>query len=84
MCDDSWDDKDAKVVCRMLGFNDGIGIDPTKSSQNDPNPFGNVPSADFSMDDVKCTGEEKNILDCPHSTTHNCIINEGAGVRCSM
>jgi len=35
------------------------------------------------MDDVKCTGEEDNILDCPHSTKDDCGRDEGAGVRCS-
>ena len=79
MCDDSWDDKDAKVLCRMLGFNSGTAIHKTGKG----NPFGNVPSKDFSMDDVACTGTELSIVDCPHSATHNCDITEGAGVRCS-
>ena len=79
VCDDSWNDKGAKVLCRMLGFNNGTAYQGPKSG----GPFGNVPSADFSMDDVKCTGEEFNILDCPHKTSHDCKITEGAGVRCS-
>ena len=86
MCDDVWDDLDAKVVCRMIGFKNGIGVNPTKYAGHpkNNNPFGLVPSADFSMDQVQCTGEETNILDCPHDQTHNCGVNEGAGVRCSM
>jgi len=79
VCDDSWDDKDAKVLCRMLGFNSGTAI---IKPGNKRNPFGNVPSEDFSMDDVACTGTELSIVDCPHSATHNCAITEGAGVRC--
>ena len=77
VCDDYWDDKDAKVVCRMLGFNSGTAFPEGE------HPFGNVTSAYFIMDDVECTGEEFNILDCPHKTSHNCKITEGAGVRCS-
>ena len=74
MCDDSWDDKDATVVCQMLGFNSGIAFtDPI---------FGNVPSANFIMDNVECKGTERSIFYCKHQTTHNCHINEGAGVRC--
>merc|ERR1712098_387856 len=80
VCDDYWDDKDAKVVCRMLGFNSGTGFKgPTESG-----PFGNVTSAYFIMDDVECTGTEQSILDCPHKTIDNCNITEGAGVRCSI
>ena len=60
----------------MIGFNSGRPYNG--------GPFGNVTSKDFSMDDVNCTGEENNILDCPHSKSHNCKITEGAGVRCSI
>lgn len=43
--------------------------------------FGNYPP-EFVMDDVRCTGSESDIMQCPHSTTDNCGSNEGAGVRC--
>ena len=78
VCDDYWDDKDAKVVCRMLGFNSGTAFFGPSG------PFGNVTSANFIMDNVLCTGTEHSILECPHQTTHNCHITEGAGVRCSI
>ena len=81
VCDDHWDDKDAQVVCRMLGFNKGVGF--LGLNTNGGHPFGNVPRADFSMDDVNCTGSEQSILDCPHKTKHNCSVKEGAGLRCS-
>ena len=81
MCDDQWDDKDAKVVCGMLGFNSGTGI---KGHTTKGSPFGNLTRSNFIMDEVKCTGKEHSILDCQHETTHDCGRGEGAGVRCSM
>jgi len=77
ICDDYWDDKDAKVVCRMLGFSTDGAIATTRSQ------FGRV-SRDFIMDDVKCQGSETDINDCNHRDTHNCGRSEGAGVRCRM
>jgi hypothetical protein len=35
------------------------------------------------MDDVRCTGNEASLLDCPHNTVDNCGPDEGAGVICS-
>jgi len=73
VCDDMWDDKDAAVVCRMLGYNSGQAT--TYST------FGQVETS-FIMDDVQCSGYETNITDCPHNSQHNCASYEGAGVRC--
>ena len=73
--DDSWDAMDAKVICRMLGF------DPTNSVATKQSAFGEV-SSDFILDDVQCDGDEHNILECTHSKTHNCNPREGAGVIC--
>jgi hypothetical protein len=73
VCDDFWDQSDALVVCRMLGYSGGI---PKSGSH-----FGTV-STNYAMDDVFCTGSEPSLLECPHSTSHNCEANEGAGVIC--
>ena len=91
VCDDYWGRRDADVACRMLGYDPSTfsydlqyslferysGGEPTKQST-----FGEVPSK-FSMDDVKCTGNEKSLLDCRYKTKDNCGAGEGAGVRCS-
>ena len=45
VCDDSWDDNDARVVCRQLGYSTGVFHAP----------FGSVADA-FSMDNVNCAG----------------------------
>ena len=74
VCDDFWSENDARVVCRMLGMTGGAA---TIRSH-----FGPV-RPDFGMDNVLCGGEEMDILDCPHDSSHNCSPGEGAGVVCS-
>ena len=76
VCDDSWDQDDARVVCRQLGLGD-VGRATTKSH------FGTVPTF-FIMDDVKCSGSERTLQSCIHSRSHNCGESEGAGVVCSQ
>ena len=70
-----WDDKDAQVVCRTLGFSDKNATATTRSK------FGKV-SAVFIMDDVNCDGTESHVSLCPHDATDNCGASEGAGVIC--
>ena len=73
VCDDSWDELDANVICRMLGYSSGLAT--TNSA------YGSV-NSEFIMDDVACTGNEMNIILCPHSSVDNCAASEGAGVIC--
>ena len=35
------------------------------------------------MDDVHCTGTELTLTSCTHTTNHNCVHSEDAGVRCT-
>ena len=58
----------------MLGFTDGRATIESK--------FGSVPD-DFSMDDVSCSGSERDIKECNYSPVDNCGASEGAGVICS-
>ena len=76
VCDDSWDLKDAWVVCNQLGF--ASVVSATSNSK-----FGRVPDV-FKMDDVHCTGEENSLLKCPHNRNDDCGSSEGAGVICSF
>lgn len=71
VCDDYWDDRDASVVCRQLGFNTGTAA----------YHFGNVPEV-MAMDDVQCTGSEETLQQCTYRTYDNCAGSEGAGVEC--
>ena len=85
VCDDHWDDPDAMVVCRMLGFTGGIGYHG-RGSPSHPGPqhdFG--PGAgEILLDDAKCRGDEESLFSCQHLGigVHDCNHNEDAGVRC--
>ena len=76
VCDDSWDYLDARVVCRQLGFG-YYGTALTGSSVPDG-------SGTIWLDDVRCSGYETHILNCPRNAvgSHNCVHHEDAGVRC--
>lgn len=76
VCDDYWGDEDAGVVCRQLGFADGRGV---KGAQ-----FGRGKGPVW-LDNLRCTGNESRIEDCPHNSyaVQNCNHGEDAGVYCT-
>lgn len=77
ICDDSWDLRDAHVVCRQLGC--GAALNATVSAH-----FGEG-SDPIWLDDLMCTGKESHIWKCPSQGwgQHNCRHKEDAGVICS-
>ncbi|KAH9508830.1 hypothetical protein Btru_050160 [Bulinus truncatus] len=79
ICDDHWDDNDAKVVCHMMGFSKAYAKATGQSSQG--NGFGLI-----SLDEVNCTGTENHIVDCgvgPQNwAVHDCSHKDDAGVNC--
>merc|ERR1711934_437125 len=74
VCDDSWGQNEADVVCRSLGYSGGSA---TTNSR-----FGNAPGGDFGMDDVNCQGYEEKLTDCQYASYDDCDANEAAGVVC--
>uniref|UniRef100_A0A7M4EC06 Serine protease 12 n=1 Tax=Crocodylus porosus TaxID=8502 RepID=A0A7M4EC06_CROPO len=76
ICDDQWDDADAEVVCRQLGLG---GIAKAWNQAY----FGEG-SGPVLLDEVRCTGNELSIEQCPKSSwqEHNCGHKEDAGVSC--
>ncbi|XP_007942753.2 HHIP-like protein 1 [Orycteropus afer afer] len=78
VCDDAWDTKAAAVVCRQLGF--AHAVRAVKRAE-----FGEGPTLPILLDDVRCSGRERSLLECTHAGvgTHNCGHEEDAGVVCS-
>ncbi|KAK7805051.1 hypothetical protein U0070_006457 [Myodes glareolus] len=78
VCDDAWDTKAAAVVCRQLGF--AHAVRAVKRAE-----FGEGRALPILLDDVRCAGSERNLLECAHAGvgTHNCKHEEDAGVECS-
>jgi len=76
ICDDNWDINDANVVCRMLGLPGAV--------KAVPKPGFGPGSNRIWMDEVKCTGTEKSIEDCPRNAwgVTDCSHAEDAGVIC--
>ncbi|KXZ45996.1 hypothetical protein GPECTOR_48g428 [Gonium pectorale] len=79
VCDDSWDDDDARVVCRELGFDGGYA--------EWGGAFG--PAFEWQriwLTRVQCRGNESRLADCPRIQKdwgdHACSHWEDAGVTC--
>ncbi|XP_030832919.1 scavenger receptor cysteine-rich domain-containing group B protein [Strongylocentrotus purpuratus] len=77
VCDDSWDDLDASVVCRQLGYSGNGGVARSGGIYGQ----GSDP---IYLDNVGCAGSESRLIDCSKSEwgDHNCIHSEDAGVQC--
>ena len=77
VCDDGWDDTDAGVVCRQLGFgSSGTAIGSAGFGQG---------SGPIWLNSVTCTGNESMLISCGHlgvGITSSCYHYEDAGVRC--
>ena len=78
VCDDGWDDTDAGVVCRQLGFgSSGRAIGSAGFGQG---------SGSIWLSVVTCTGTESTLASCGHlgvGITFNCSHHEDAGVKCT-
>jgi hypothetical protein len=76
VCQDGWDNNDAKVLCHQNGYLDGQVFGTIKLlSQSDP----------IWLTEVSCKGNEDNITQCDvlMNTTHRCSSKvQPAGVIC--
>lgn len=76
VCDDYWDNVDAMVVCRQLGYSTDGAIARYSA-------YYGMGSGYISLDNVKCYGNEENLKSCPSSSMpSNCKHTEDAGVEC--
>ncbi|XP_015222796.2 scavenger receptor cysteine-rich domain-containing group B protein, partial [Lepisosteus oculatus] len=78
VCDDAWDLRDARVVCRQLGCGNA-------TSAREEAFFGQG-SGSIHLDNLKCRGDETSLLQCSHIAwnVHNCNHSEDAGVTCQL
>jgi len=76
VCDDDWDDVDASVVCRSLGYSSGIALEDCEYGEGEGQIW---------LDEVDCVGDESQLMFCSASPPglHDCSHYEDAGVICS-
>ena len=74
VCDDGFDQYDADVACRMLGYSSAETFMTTVPGTNDT----------FWLDDLACTGSESSFTECTHSGwgVENCSASESVQVVC--
>lgn len=74
VCDDEFDERDAHVVCRQLGYSGMNGI--LRLGHGTGNIW---------LDNLQCNGDEEALVFCPHNgyATHNCFHGEDVAVNCS-
>lgn len=80
VCDDSFDIKDAGVVCRELGF--GHVMHMGFGQVTDENVH-HLQDYNISMDEVHCVGDELSLTECHHDTYHDCSHYEDIWLMCS-
>ena len=78
VCDDSWTEEDARVVCNELGFASYAIAKPVGSR------FGRGCGQPIVLDNLECDGTEATLEACAHAgwLIHDCDHDEDAGVEC--
>ncbi|XP_062577315.1 deleted in malignant brain tumors 1 protein-like [Saccostrea cucullata] len=76
LCKDKWDDREAKVICRSLGY---VGYGGLLYSMQDRNSYNELYVKDF-----RCIGSEQSLAECSFGVIGSdiCSINGEVGVRC--
>ena len=76
ICDDSFDNNDATVLCRMLGYTSGTYTCCAGLGAG---------SGTIVLDNLGCSGSETDILLCSHGglAVHNCGHSEDVGITCA-
>ncbi|XP_063442442.1 neurotrypsin-like [Mytilus trossulus] len=74
VCKENFDDIDARVACRQLGFRNGNVLENTKTGGN----------LKVWLSNVRCYGGENKLTDCSHSDwgSHHCSHDKVVGIRC--
>ena len=77
VCDNSWDNWDADVVCRQLGF-------PAAESSTCCGWYFGRGSGPSLMTSVHCEGTEKSLFHCRHTGRNLADCDTSAGVICKL
>ncbi|XP_025100100.1 putative DMBT1-like protein [Pomacea canaliculata] len=79
VCDDDFDKNDARVACRMLGF------DSPEALFVGSKMYG-AGSGNILLGDLACTGTETSLAKCTHKgyNNHNCNHGKDVGVFCTI
>lgn len=77
VCSDSWDIKDANIVCKQLGF--------PQATQAFGGAYHGQGSGPIWMDEVACSGNESFLFECSHRGwgINDCPHSKDASVQCS-
>ena len=76
VCHDLWNEPDARVVCRQLGFSDG-GANALSSAHY------NSSSGPIFLNNVRCEGHESSLMECDlDRDITECDHSQDAGVSC--
>lgn len=75
ICDNNWDNHDAQVACKQLGFGStGTAVQVFSHNTSD------IP---IRLDNVNCNGSESRLIDCEHDeVNYKCDQYRVAGVVC--
>ena len=67
ICSENWDNTDADVLCRQLGYSGGVAFGPQYSGSSTP----------MWMSNVQCNGTEKSVQSCKFDMTPSnaCLSN---------
>lgn len=78
VCNDDFDERDAEVICRMMGFPGAVSADV-----NGRFGAGNS-SQKIWLDDLWCSGYETSVASCSFRrwASHNCDHHKDVGVIC--
>ena len=76
ICHNQWNDNDAEVVCRQLGYS-------TQNTSAQINAFYNSSFGPIYLNNVQCTGSEEYLQDCDlNRDIDGCTEADDAGVSC--
>ena len=81
VCDDWFDERDARVICRMVGGAEGLPMYFTTVVNVDANPYENI-NGTFGYNSLGCNGTEVSVALCPYTRDFHCKHDEQVALKC--